>query len=168
VARCFRETSFHVSQRGIAYGQQFGEGGFAYGNFNYRIESIGVNFVGTGLRECVDSELPTTCFAAGYVPYSLIHEGPFYVRNHEGTDFEAHLFDGRIEHARGLATERYFSNPMGTADQELLAQYVRHEFQGRPLDGHFVLRIWEDEGFEFSELEDVQLILNYRYWTGFD
>lgn len=168
VARCYRETSFHVSQEGIASGGQFRNGGFAYGNFNYRIENIGLNFVGTGVRNCEDEALPSTCFSAGYVPYSIIHEGPFYVRNHAGTDYRAHLFTGRIEHARGLATERYFSNPIGSTDQELLDQYVRYEFQGRPLDGHFVVRIWEGEGIDLSSVDDIQLIMKYRYWTRFD
>jgi hypothetical protein len=168
VSRCYRETSFHVSQDGLSGGRQFNTGGFALGNFNYRIETVGVNFVGTGVRDCEESELPSTCYSAGFVPYSLIHEGPYYVRNHAGVDYRAHLFTGRIEHARGLATERYFSNPIGTADQELLEQFVRREFQGRPLDGHFVVRIWEDEGFDFASVSDVQFIVNYRYWTPFD
>jgi hypothetical protein len=85
--------------------------GFARGNFNYRIENIGVNFVGTGTRNCGEADLPSTCFSAGFVPYSIQHNGPFFVRNHLGADFEALLFDGRIEHARGLAAERYLTNP---------------------------------------------------------
>ena len=44
---------------------------------------------------------------------------------------------------------------------------MRREFQGRPLDGTFVLRVWEEPGMNFDALEDVQLALEYRYWTRF-
>jgi hypothetical protein len=162
---CFWETSFHVSQRAIEAGEQLIASGFARGNFNYRIERIGVNLVGTGLRNCEGSASPETCFGSGFLPYSLYHRGPFYVRNHFGNDFLAPLFDGNIEHGRGLASERYVSNPVSATDKGLLEQYERTEFQGRPIDGTFVLRIWDEPGVNFWALQDVQLVLDYGYWT---
>jgi hypothetical protein len=165
---CYWETSFDVSQRAIEAGDAFVQSGFARGNFNYRIDSLAVNFIGTGLRNCEDSQLPSTCYSAGFVPYTLIHQGPYYVRNHFGEDFKAHLFEGRIEHGRGLGIERYISNPISSADQTLLDSYTRGELQGRPLDGHFVLRVWDEPGVNFDAIEDVQIVLNYRYWTRFN
>ncbi len=162
---CYRETSFNVSQRDIELGRSIAAAGFARGNFNYRIESIGVNFVGTGIRDCGDAQLPQTCYGGAFVPYTLLHGGPFVVRNYDGGDFPVELFNGRIEHARGLAAERYLSNPLSSADQDLLSEYTRTEFQGRPLDGAFVLRVWEEPGVSFDNIEDVQLVLKYRYWT---
>lgn len=162
---CYREASFGVAQSWIENGELFNYSGFARGNFNYRIEDLALNFVGTGIRDCGDETLPSACYAAGYVPYSLEHSGPFFVRNHYGDDYRAHLFDGKIEHARGLATERYLTNPLASADRELLADYMRGEFQGRPLDGNFTIRVWEEPGADFDAIEDVQLVLNYRYWT---
>ena len=90
--------------------------------------------------------MPSTCYAGGYVPYTIIQEGPYFVRNHMGDDYEAKLFTARIEHARGLGLERYFTNPMSSTDQQLLESYLRREFRGRPLDGNFVLRIWDESG----------------------
>jgi hypothetical protein len=165
---CFWETEFHIDQRSVEAGHLFGLSGIAKGNFNYRIESLGLNFVGTNIRRCEDSNLPSTCHAAGYIPYTIFHDGPFFVRNHKGEDFRAHLFGGKIEHARGLGTERYITNPMGSADRDLLESYMRHEFNGRPLDGSFVLRVWDEEGLDFNSIEDVQIVLNYRYWTRFE
>jgi hypothetical protein len=165
---CYWETSFHVSQRAIEAGEQFVEGGFARGNFNYRLDRVGVNFVGAGTRDCTDSSTPQACYGAAYVPYSLAHLGPYYVRNHLGEDYEAHLFQGAIEHARGVAAERYISNPIGSSDKELLEQYMRTELRGRPLDGTFVLRVWDESGVNFGGIEDVQLAIDYRYWTRFD
>ena len=167
-ASCYWETSFHISQRGIEAGHIFNQSGFARGNFNYRIDSIATNFVGTTLRDCSDSDTPSTCYGGGFIPYSLIHSGPYYVGNHRGIDFEARLFTGQVEHARGLGIERYITNPIGDADRTLLEPYQRVELRGRPLDGEFTLRVWEEPGMNFHAIEDVQLVLNYRYWTRFD
>jgi hypothetical protein len=166
--RAYRELSFPVTQTSLEQGGLFGLAGFALGNFNYRVENIALNFVGTDVRNCENAEIPGTCYAAGYVPYSIIHAPPFQVRNYDGDLFDVPLFTGNIEHARGLATERYITNPLSDADKGLLADYTRYEFQGRPLDGNFVIRVWEDEGFDFNQIQDVQLILKYRYWTRFD
>jgi hypothetical protein len=165
---CFYETEFNINQSAIDAGDQLVASGFARGNFNYRIESIGVNFVGSGTRDCADASLPSTCYNAGFIPYSLTHQGPYMVRNHLGQDYEAKLFTGNIEHARGLAAERYLSNPMSDEDRSLVEPYLRSELEGRPLDGNFVLRVWEEDGVDFEGIDDVQIVLNYRYWTRFD
>lgn len=166
--RCYWQTTFSLDLRDLEAGRIFAQSGFARGNFNYRIEDIGVNFVGTELRDCSQSPLPSTCNAAGFVTYSLQHLGPLFVRNHTGGDFPVKLFDGNIEHARGLGLERYLTNPLSSTDRELMDPYVRAEFKGRPLDGNFVLRVWDENGVNFSAIEDVQLYLKYRYWTRFN
>lgn len=165
---CYWETQFGFSQRDIQAGKVFNFSGFARGNFNYRIDSVGINFVGTGTKNCGTSDFPQTCFGSGSIPYTLSHAGPFYVRNFKGDDVETKIFDGNIEHARGLAAERYLTNPLSDSDNSLIKQYLRSEFSGRPLDGNFVLRVWEDDGVDFTALQDVQLVLNYRYWTKFN
>ncbi len=165
---CYHQASFGINQRDIQLGKVLNFSGFARGNFNYRIDSLALNFVGTGINDCSTSDSPTACAGAGFVPYSLAHVGPFYVRNYRGDDFEAHLFDGNIEHARGLSTERYITNPISSSDQSLIDQYMRAEFQGRPLDGNFVIKVWDGDGTKFDAIQDVQLVLKYRYWTRFN
>lgn len=165
---CYQQIEFSINQRDIEAGTILGKSGFARGNFNYRIESIGLNAVGFGVRDCAGSDTPSTCYSAGFLPFSLHHSGPFYVRNHAGEDFKAELFQGRIEHARALAAERYLSNPMSQTDLGLIQPYIRNELQGRPLDGNFAIRIWEEEGINFDAITDVQVVLNYRYWTRFN
>jgi hypothetical protein len=87
------------------------------------------------------------------------------VTNHSGQIFKADLFTGVIEHARGLGTERYLTNPLSSADRDLLGPYIRSELQGRPLDGSYRLRVWDAPGLTFDAIEDVQVYLKYRYWT---
>ena len=64
--------------------------------------------------------------------------------------------------------ERYITNPIASTDRDLLQDYMRTEFAGRPLDGNFAVRIWEEPGVNAEAIEDVQLIVNYRYWTAFN
>lgn len=47
VSYCYRETQFTITQRDIERGRLVQSGGFARGNYNYRAENIGLNFVGT-------------------------------------------------------------------------------------------------------------------------
>jgi hypothetical protein len=162
---CYREFSFGVAEPWIATGKLFKYSGFARGNYNYRIDSLALNFVGSATRDCSNSDLPDTCYNAGFIPYTILHTGPFYTRNQAGADVEALLFDGTIEHARGLALERYITNPVSSTDHDLLSTYMRNEFAGRPLDGNFTVRMWEEPGVNLDGVEDVQLVLNYRYWT---
>ncbi len=163
--RCFHEASFNISLADIERGKLGQAGGFAVGNFNYRFNEVGINLVGTGLRDCASTDTPATCYSSAFIPYSIRHSPPYRIRNYEGEVVEGNLFPGNIEHAKGLMAERYITNPIGSADRTLLTDYWRREFRGRPLEGNFRLRIWDSPGFDFSKLEDIQLILSYRYWT---
>ena len=140
--------------------------GFAAGNHNYRFERVAVNLVGTGLRDCstLSGSTASTCYASGSINYSLLHTGPFTVWNAVGQSYDVPLFPGRIEGARALIAERYLTNPVSGVDLGLLAQVERVELQGRPLGGALTLRIWDDPGFRFDRLQDVQIVLGYRYW----
>jgi hypothetical protein len=162
---CYWETTFSISERSIERGEQLVQAGFARGNYNYRIDNIGVNFVGTGSRQCADSDTPSTCYSAGFIPYTIEHVGPYYTRNYLGSWYEAPLHPGVVEHARGLAAERYLTNPMSGADQSLMSGYMQRQLRGRPLDGTYVLRVWDGPGVNFAGIEDVQLVIDYRFWT---
>jgi hypothetical protein len=163
--RCFRETTFSISADELQELLVAGDAGFAAGNFNYRIESVGINLVGDGLRDCESTGGSSGCYASGTFSYSILHGGPYFVRNAVGSVYEAPLFPGRIESARALAAERYLTNPLSSADRGLIDPFTRFELRGRPLHGSLSLRIWDDPRFVFSNLEDIQIVLNYRYWT---
>ena len=164
---CYWETEVRISQRQLDRGEVLGRSGFAEGNFNYRINGLGLNFVGTELRDCSRSAFPSTCYSGGYIPYSIEHVGPYTVRNHMGDAYDAPLFTGNIEHARGLAAERYLTNPLSGADRGLIEPYMQRQFRGRPLAGTYRIRVWEVDGIDFEQLEDVQLVLDYGFWTRF-
>jgi len=162
---CFWELNFSVSLEDLEQGRRFVQAGTALGNFNYRWEQLGVNVVGTSVRDCAMSTLPSTCYSDGTIPFSIYHTGDFLVRNHAGEQYSAPLFAGAIEHGRALSAERYLTNPLSSADRSLVDPFVRTELRGRPMAGRYTLRIWEEDALNFQAIEDVQLMIGYRYWT---
>jgi hypothetical protein len=142
-------------------------GKLAAGNFNFRHIEVSLNLVGTGVRECSSGSGPA-CYGTGYLEFSLQHDG----RNALLIDWanNARYFDfglGNIEHGKALAAERFITMPVSSADQALLSQpgILKPEFRGRPLEGSYRLRIWDDAALRWDRLEDVQVILKYRYWS---
>ncbi|MCC7540735.1 MAG: hypothetical protein IT379_31250 [Deltaproteobacteria bacterium] len=166
--RCFWESRFTMSLPDIERGDVVPTGALALGNFNYRIGLLAINVVGTGVRDCSRSPNPSACYGSGFIPFSLQHAPPFRVRNHAGEVIDAPLFSGNIEQAKALLAERYITNPISSADRSLLTDYQRGEFEGRPLEGSYRLRIWDAPGFDWNRVEDVQIVLDYRYWTRFE
>lgn len=166
--RCFRETTFTISLDAIERGELIPSGSLALGNFNYRHLSLGLNVVGTAIRDCSESRTPDTCFSSGFLPFSLRHDTPYRVRNHRGESYDAPLFVGNMEYGKALVAERFLTNPVSSADRTLMQDFVRGEFLGRPLDGQYTLRIWDAEGFDWEKVEDIQILLDYRYWTRFE
>ncbi|MEM7437937.1 MAG: hypothetical protein AAF436_22505, partial [Myxococcota bacterium] len=162
---CYRETDFYITNRTIQRNEQFALSGFARGNFNYRIDSIGLNIVGSSARDCDDVTFGSTCYSAGWIPYTIEHDGPHRVHSHSGDTYRAFLVPGVIEHARGLATQRYLTNPLSSADSQQIGQFMQRQFRGRPLTGVYKLRIWEEPGVNFNGIEDIQILLNYSFWT---
>jgi hypothetical protein len=161
-SRCYHQVSIPFDAdviEGLLVGTPTG---FAGGNYNYRVEQIAVNVVGTNVRTCDGS---AGCFGSGNLSYTLLHNGAFPVRNARGETYYAPLFPGRIESARALMAERYLTNPLSSADSSLIAGYRRADFSGRPIAGGLTLRIWDEPGLNFSAIEDVQLVIDYRYWT---
>jgi len=165
---CYFETRFTISEDQIEAGRMLQEAGFSKGNFNYRVDSLGLNVVGTGVKNCTGAELSSGCYAGSFLQYSIEQVGPYRVRNHNGDLYPARLFTGRIQQAKALAAERYLTNPLSSADQGLMGDYMRSEFRGRPLDGTYLLRVYENDALHWARLEDVQMVIKYRYWTRLD
>ena len=166
---CFWQATIPLDPSMYESGEILGGAGIALGNFNYRIDTIGLNFVGTGSRVCEDEGSLSSCYSSGYIPYSIKHLGPYTVIPYDGTrgafGYNAPLFEGRIEMARGLAAERYIGNPISPADRSLMDPYMRSELRGRPLAGSAVIRVWDLPGVNWFGVDDIQLVLNYRYFT---
>jgi hypothetical protein len=139
----------------------------ATGNYNFRHIDVALNLVGTGVIDCSSDPTPA-CYANGSVQYTL---------DHNGENVGVLAFDGQyrpfnfgiatIDHGNALAAERYITTPVGSADQSLLQQpgILQVPFRGRPLDGVYTLKIYDSPALNFDQLQDIQIILNYHYWS---
>jgi hypothetical protein len=144
-------------------------GQVAQGNFNYRNGPVAVNVVGTGVLDCKDGS--PSCFGSGYVEYDLQHTA--FSIPIEDYESNVRCFDfgiGNIRSGKALAAERYITIPMSSADRDMIAQspFLKPEFTGRPLSGSYRLRVKDSPSLAWDRVEDVQVILNYRYWSRVD
>lgn len=156
-----------ISTTNLAGSNSALQGKLAAGNFNYRHVTVAMNLAGTALVDC-SKDGSQSCYGSGYIEYTLDHDA--FLVDVLGYDSNAAPFNfgsAGINHGKALAAERYITIPLSSADAGLLAQpsIEKPEFRGRPLDGSYRLRIWDRPGLTWSHLEDVQLILRYRYWS---
>lgn len=141
------------------------ESRLARDNFNYRIRTVTVNLVGTSILDCSTSVRPDECYADASIQYSMRHDGRVMLEDYEGEQASFAMSPGVIERARSLSAERVLTNPLSSADRALIADYERDEWLGRPLCGTFRIRIHHHRAMDWRNLEDVQLLLRYDYWT---
>ena len=165
--RCYYEANFDINLSRIEDGSLIPSGQIAIGNFNFRHNKVGVNFVGTGVTDCSTSSAPS-CYGNGFVEYSLSHSGNTRIRNWEGASIPADMQRAFIEHGKGLAAERVITNPPSSTDLGLMSSYMKSEFKGRPMQGLYTLRIWDQPGLRWDHVDDIQLVWNYHYWTRFE
>ncbi len=164
--RCYRELDFVLNLNDIESGRYLTSDAIARGNYNYRHGSVALNLVGSNLVSCSDGG-SYQCHANGYLPYTLIHDGRVLLRNHTGRMESFSMNHARVEHGKALAAEVVVTNPPTGHHQTLLSGFEKREFRGRPLMGQYTLRLWETDPLNWEQLEDVQLVWRYRYWTAF-
>jgi hypothetical protein len=167
VCNCYREVSFDISLEQIEQGFLFQSEPLATQNFNYRHARVALNVQGSNVLFC-GPDAPPSCSSSGFIPYTIEHTGTdLPVRNWEGDTVEFTLPHGRIQHGKALAAEVVVTNPLSGSQRTLLEDYWKPELRGRPLQGRYTLRIWETPSLNWWNVEDMQLILDYRYWTRF-
>jgi hypothetical protein len=142
----------------------FGER-FSGGNYNYRIRDLNVNLVGRALFDCERAARPTECYGDGNLQYSMRHEGETVLESWDGDQRFFSFEPGVINRARALADERWLTNPLSSTDSALIAPYTRSEWWGRPLAGTYTLEIQSRDEMDWRNLENVQVLLRYHYWT---
>jgi hypothetical protein len=142
-------------------------GKLAAGNYNYRHISVALNMVGTALVDC-QKDPTLSCFGSGFLEYTLEHDGfNAPVVGHDGNVERFNFGKAYINHGKALTAEKYITLPLSSADAGLLSQpsIEKPEFRGRPLDGSYRLKIWDRPGLTWEHLQDIQIVLRYRYWS---
>jgi hypothetical protein len=164
---CYRQLTFPLLLSQIESGDLFQTRPLATHNYNYRHGRIALNLQGSNIISC-DPGSSSSCYSDGTLQFTMEHRGTdMPVRAWDGS---THLFDlptGRIQRGRALAAEIVPTNPMSGSQRALFEDFWKEELRGRPLQGIYTIRIWEDDALQWSNVEDIQLLLDYRYWTRF-
>ncbi|MBU1534963.1 hypothetical protein KKF84_06565 [Myxococcota bacterium] len=165
--RCYYEYVFPLNMDQVEKGTLIPSAAISGGNFNYRHSTVAINIVGTNVRQCFEGA-SSSCYTNAYVEYSLEHNGLVEIRNGLNSTQEFNLPNARISNAKAVTAEVVITNPMSSNHQSLLADKKKSEFRGRPLQGLYTLRIWKSDALQWYNIEDIQLIWNYRYWSKFN
>jgi hypothetical protein len=163
--QCFWEYPFELLLSRIESGDLIPSNNIAIGNFNYRHEALAVNVVGTNVLDCTNPQATSNCYTNAFVPYTLQHMGWVEVKNHERKTMEFSMPIARIEHGKGLSAEVVLTNPVTGTHSALLSEYWKDGLRGRPIQGQYMLRIWDTGDVVWSRIEDIQIVWKYRYWT---
>ncbi|MFO8080191.1 MAG: hypothetical protein R6V07_07800, partial [Armatimonadota bacterium] len=158
---------FKLDMDAIEAGAMGHFGVLAQGNFNYRLRTVAVNMVGTDVLDCSQAESPSTCAANPWVSYDIEQLGDVFVRNHH-EEFNVKPFSiptGHINGGKAWAAEQVIGFPVSGAHQSALSQIQKVSLMGRPLQGSFELRIYDTPELVWENVEDIQLVLGYHYWT---
>ncbi|MCC6903008.1 MAG: hypothetical protein IT377_28825 [Polyangiaceae bacterium] len=156
-----------VDTNGLDSGKSRLNGKLAAGNFNFRHITLAVNLVGTGVYDCTANP-SQSCFGSAFIEYTIDHDAfQAGVIDWKGDVQTFNFGSAGINHGKALAAEKYITLPIGSGDQNLLAQpgIEKPEYRGRPLDGSYRLRIWDSPYLMWNRLVDIQLVLTYRYWS---
>jgi hypothetical protein len=162
------ETDFSITLDEILAGQILKQNQLAVGNYNYRTLDVGVNLVGSNVKDCsLDPTAGASCYSNLFIPFDLTHGGRVQVRDYDGKDHPFMMSTAVIHHGKALAAERLLTNPLSSTDAGVLEPYKKAEFKGRPLQGIYTLRIHNVPGLRWVNVEDIQIYLHYRYWSAF-
>jgi hypothetical protein len=164
---CYYETSFDISLEEIESGVILNNHAIALDNYNYKHASVAVNMVGSNVRDCTMSDSPSSCYSYGYLPYTVLQDGHVSVRNHEMKQMEYTLPVAKINYGKALTAEVVLTNPLSGSQSSLIAPYVNNELRGRPLQGTYTIRIYNVPELMWANVDDIQLMWNYHYWTKF-
>jgi hypothetical protein len=139
----------------------------AQGNFNYRIRTVFLNVVGTDVIDCSYSETPETCAANQWLSFDLKQMGEVRIRNHSLQDSlrTFKIPTGLIQAGKAWVAEQVIGYPVSGTHLGMVNQMSKTALRGRPLDGVFELTIHETPEVVWGNVEDIQLVIGYHYWT---
>lgn len=149
------------------------EGSAGRTRYNHRLGQLALNVVGSGVRDCEGTADYASCASAQSVEYTLEHDGAgARLYGLESSAFAAGPYPFSFGKAsltgRAIAAERNFSY-LSTADRSIAFSggVGKGDFDGRPIDGgtFYRLRIWDTPELRWDRVDDIQVLLTYRYWS---
>lgn len=166
---CYYELNHNIVIDAESHNNGFGGlvGQVGVGNLNLRHVDIGVNVVGSGVLDCSLSS-GSGCYDSAFLEYDLQHTAyDAAIQNAQNQTVCFNFGSAQIRSGKAIAAERMLTLPLSGTDAQLLQSpaFTKTELAGRPLSGVYRLRIKESPALVFNQIEDIQLVLHYRYWS---
>jgi hypothetical protein len=165
---CYYELNHNIVIDAESHNSGFGGlvGQVGVGNMNLRHVDVGLNVVGTGVLDCSLSG-GSGCYDSAFLEYDLQHTAyDAAIQNAQNQTVCFNFGSAQIRSGKAVAAERVLTLPLSGGDAQLLqSPAFTKELAGRPLSGVYRLRIKESPALVFNQIEDIQLVLHYRYWS---
>jgi hypothetical protein len=132
---------------------------------NVRARRIAVNLVGTGVRDCQQSNDPTACYSEAFLRFDLAHAGPAWMTTQRGGWRVIDMPTAFIHSGKALAVEEWLDPVTISWETGFVSNVAKGELQGRPVGGSYELIIDVPRDVVLSRIERVQLLLEMDYWV---
>jgi hypothetical protein len=133
--------------------------------YNNRWGLLALNFVGTGIKNCVLATDAQGCYAAEWIPYNLTHAGPAWVSDYDGLWRFLDVPTGQIELAKGLAAELWLDPLQDGWSTPYISGVARSEYQLQPLGGSYELAVTVGPEVVLANIQRVQLLVGSTAWV---
>ncbi len=133
--------------------------------FNGRWDLLAVNFVGTGIRDCVKATDPNGCYSEPYLRYNLTQTGTPWVTDFDGFWRLLEVPTGRIEGAKAIAAELWLDPLKDGWTTSYISAVARSEWQNRPLGGAYELEFEVTPDVRLDRIERLQLLVGSTSWV---
>lgn len=133
--------------------------------YNVRWTQLAVNFVGTGVKNCVLAADPQSCYTSDWIAYDLTHVGPSWVSDfYENWDV-MNTPKGVIEGGKGLAAEIWLDPLQDGWATTNISAIARTEYEGAPVGGGYELSFAVPPEVVLSSIQYVQIMLGSDAWV---
>src|SRR5262249_38159649 len=132
---------------------------------NVRIGNFGLNFVGSGIRDCQKAPDPATCYAEPFLRYNLKHIGPVWVTDYNESWHSLRIPTAVVEGGKALATEEWLDPVSNGFNRPDVLNVARMELHGRPVGGAYELTIELTPDVRVERIERVQMLAQTEYWV---
>jgi hypothetical protein len=133
--------------------------------FNVRWTKLAVNFVGTGVKNCMAALDPAGCYASGFIPFNLSHTGPAWVTDYDERWHQLDVPIGQIEGGKGLAAEIWLDPLKNGWSTDFISAVARSEYELRPIGGGYTLDFPVAPEVVLSRIERVQILVGSTAWV---
>jgi hypothetical protein len=133
--------------------------------YNSRWGNLALNFVGTGIKNCLKAADPQGCYADESIPYTLTHSGPSWVTDYSEVWRLLNTPAMTIEGGKGLAAEIWLDPLQDGWSTSFIAPILRTEYTLAPLGGYYELDFQVPPEVVLDQIQRIQILEGSTAWV---